>query len=29
MDKKLTPEDPAYERVDVVTGAVLTGIIGF
>src|SRR5450759_3707961 len=29
VDKKLTPADLAYERVDVVTGAVLTGIIGF
>ena len=29
VDKKLTPADLAYERVDVVTGAVLTGVIGF
>jgi len=29
VDKKLTPADLGYERVDVVTGAVLTGIIGF
>ena len=29
VDKKLRPADLAYERVDVVTGAVLTGVIGF
>jgi len=29
VDKRLTPRDLAYERVDVVTGALLTGIIGF
>jgi len=29
VDKKLTVADLRYERVDVVTGAVLTGIIGF
>jgi len=29
VDKKLTPADLRYERVDVVTGAVLTGVIGF
>lgn len=29
VDKHLTPRDMRYERIDVVTGAVLTGIIGF
>lgn len=29
VDKKLNEDDLAYERVDVVTGAVLTGVIGF
>ncbi|MGH4024427.1 MAG: NRAMP family divalent metal transporter, partial [Pseudonocardiaceae bacterium] len=29
VDKKLTVADLRYERIDVVTGAVLTGIIGF
>jgi Mn2+/Fe2+ NRAMP family transporter len=29
VDKKLTAADLAYERVDVVTGSVLTGVIGF
>ena len=29
VDKKLRPEDLPLERVDVVTGAVLTGVIGF
>ena len=29
VDKKLTTADLAYERVDVVTGSVLTGVIGF
>lgn len=29
VDKKLRTEDLAMERIDVVTGAVLTGIIGF
>ena len=29
VDKRLTPRDLAYERVDVATGAALTGIIGF
>jgi Mn2+/Fe2+ NRAMP family transporter len=28
-DKKLTAEDLRYERIDVVTGSVLTGVIGF
>jgi len=28
VDKKLTTDDLRYERVDVVTGAVLTGVIG-
>ncbi|MFT3863356.1 MAG: Nramp family divalent metal transporter [Solirubrobacterales bacterium] len=28
VDKRLKPEDLSYERVDVVTGAVLTGVIG-
>ena len=28
-DKRLTPHDLIYERTDVVTGAVLTGVIGF
>ena len=28
VDKKLTVEDLRYERIDVITGAVLTGIIG-
>jgi NRAMP (natural resistance-associated macrophage protein)-like metal ion transporter len=29
VDKKLTTDDLVYERVDVVTGAVLTGVVGF
>jgi Mn2+/Fe2+ NRAMP family transporter len=29
VDKKLTTDDLRYERIDVVTGAALTGIIGF
>ena len=29
VDKKLTARDLAYERIDVVTGSVLTGVIGF
>ena len=29
VDKKLTPDDLAYERGDVVVGATLTGVIGF
>lgn len=29
VDKRLTTADLGYERVDVVTGAVLTGVIGF
>ena len=29
VDKKLRTEDLVFERVDVVTGAVLTGVIGF
>ena len=29
VDKKLTAHDLAYERADVVTGSVLTGVIGF
>jgi Mn2+/Fe2+ NRAMP family transporter len=29
VDKKLTTADLPYERVDVVTGSVLTGVIGF
>lgn len=29
VDKKLRPEDLPAERIDVVTGAVLTGVIGF
>ena len=29
VDKKLTVSDLRYERIDVVTGAVLTGVIGF
>ncbi|MGZ4268329.1 MAG: NRAMP family divalent metal transporter [Solirubrobacteraceae bacterium] len=28
VDKRLTPADLRYERVDVITGAVLTGVIG-
>ena len=28
VDKKLTVEDLRYERVDVITGSVLTGVIG-
>lgn len=28
VDKKLTEDDLGYERVDVVTGAILTGVIG-
>jgi NRAMP (natural resistance-associated macrophage protein)-like metal ion transporter len=29
VDKRLRPEDMRYERIDVVVGAVLTGVIGF
>ena len=29
VDKKLTPDDLRYEKVDVLTGSLLTGIIGF
>ena len=29
VDKRLTTADLAYEKIDVVTGAVLTGVIGF
>jgi Mn2+/Fe2+ NRAMP family transporter len=29
VDKRLTPRDLPYERVDVVSGALMTGIIGF
>ena len=29
VDKKLRTEDLALERIDVITGAVLTGVIGF
>jgi NRAMP (natural resistance-associated macrophage protein)-like metal ion transporter len=29
VDKKLTVDDLRYERIDVITGAVLTGVIGF
>ena len=29
VDKKLTTKDLAYERTDVVVGALLTGVIGF
>jgi NRAMP (natural resistance-associated macrophage protein)-like metal ion transporter len=29
VDKRLTPGDLRYERVDVVTGALMTGVIGF
>jgi Mn2+/Fe2+ NRAMP family transporter len=29
VDKRLQPKDLAYERVDVIAGAVMTGIIGF
>jgi NRAMP (natural resistance-associated macrophage protein)-like metal ion transporter len=29
VDKKLTPSDWKFERIDVVTGAVATGVIGF
>jgi NRAMP (natural resistance-associated macrophage protein)-like metal ion transporter len=29
VDKKLTADDLSYERIDVVTGSVLTGVIGF
>src|ERR1700748_2470596 len=29
VDKKLTVSDLRYERVDVVVGSILTGIIGF
>ena len=29
VDKKLMPSDLKFERIDVVTGAVLTGVIGF
>ena len=28
VDKRLTPDDLRYERVDVVTGSILTGVIG-
>ena len=28
VDKRLGPKDLGYERVDVVTGAVMTGVIG-
>jgi NRAMP (natural resistance-associated macrophage protein)-like metal ion transporter len=28
VDKRLKPEDLRYERIDVITGAVLTGVIG-
>jgi Mn2+/Fe2+ NRAMP family transporter len=28
VDKRLTPDDLRYERVDVVTGALMTGVIG-
>ena len=28
-DKRLTDEDMRYERIDVIAGACLTGIIGF
>jgi Mn2+/Fe2+ NRAMP family transporter len=29
VDKRLEPKDLVYERVDVITGAVMTGVIGF
>jgi Mn2+/Fe2+ NRAMP family transporter len=29
VDKKLTPDELPYERLDVVTGSLLTGVIGF
>jgi Mn2+/Fe2+ NRAMP family transporter len=29
VDKRLTPADLRYERIDVVAGAVMTGVIGF
>ena len=29
VDKRLRPQDLRYERIDVVVGAVLTGVIGF
>jgi len=29
VDKRLTPADLRYERLDVVTGSILTGVIGF
>ena len=29
VDKRLRPADLRYERIDVITGAVLTGVIGF
>lgn len=29
VDKRLTPADLRYERIDVITGSVLTGVIGF
>jgi len=29
VDKKLTPADLRFENIDVITGAVLTGVIGF
>jgi Mn2+/Fe2+ NRAMP family transporter len=28
VDKRLTPSDLTYERIDVITGAVMTGVIG-
>ena len=28
VDKRLTPDDLGYERIDVVTGAIMTGVIG-
>ena len=28
VDKRLTPADLRYERIDVVTGALMTGVIG-
>jgi NRAMP (natural resistance-associated macrophage protein)-like metal ion transporter len=29
VDKRLTPKDLGYERIDVIVGALLTGVIGF
>ena len=29
VDKRLEPKDLVYERIDVITGAVMTGVIGF